>query len=249
MAKPTLHFQRFEFKYFLPRSSARPLIAELRPHMSRDTFAQTPDGSYRVNSLYFDTPDFDCYWDKEAGVADRKKLRLRYYGETLHPESDVFVEIKRKQNELVIKDRLSVRANETAPTVLQRRLQALHQTQPANEFNHELSWFMRRNSLRPKLFISYIRTALLAKRNKEFRVTVDHDIIAREQFALDHHPHRAANIYPGGVVLEVKYQNILPAWFHRILQKFELERLAFSKYGNSVRHLIPAFDDNNYKPI
>lgn len=249
MAKPTLHFQRFEFKYFLPRSQARPLIAELRPYMIWDPLAASTDGAYRVNSLYFDTPDFDCFWDKEAGVSDRKKLRLRYYGDSLLPESELYVEIKRKKDVLVIKDRVNIRVHEAKGSRLQRKLQELHKANPSAEFNGEVSWFLRRNSLRPKLFISYVRTALLAKRNKEFRVTLDQDIVARQQFALDHNPRRLAGIYPGGVVLEVKYQNVLPAWFHRILQKFELERLAFSKYGNSVRHLIGAFDDNNYKPV
>ena len=222
-------------------------MAALRPHTIRDPFAARPDGSYRVNSLYFDTPDFDCFWDKEAGVADRKKLRLRYYGERLGPDDPVFVEIKRKHYELVVKDRLSIKPADAGR--LSRKFQALRQSGENAEFASEVAWFMSRNSLRPKLFISYRRTALLSKRNKEFRVTIDEDIVAGEQFSLDRSPRRRAKIYPGGVVVEVKYENILPSWFHRILQKFELERLAFSKYGNSVRHLVPAFDDNNYKPL
>jgi hypothetical protein len=249
VAKPTLHFQRFEFKYFLPRHQARPLIAALRPYTVRDPFAASPDGSYRVNSLYFDTPDYDTFWDKEAGLADRKKLRLRYYGERLGPEVPVFVEIKRKHFELVIKDRVSVKPDEVRGVRLQREFRELAKNGSNADFAGELSWFMNRNSLRPKIFIAYKRTALLSRRNKEFRVTIDEDIIAREQFSLDRTASRKADIYRGGVVVEVKYENVLPAWFHRILQKFELQRLAFSKYGNSVRHLIPALDDNNYKPI
>jgi SPX domain protein involved in polyphosphate accumulation len=36
-----------------------------------------------VNSLYFDTPDLDSYNDHLAGVPERRKLRFRWYGETL----------------------------------------------------------------------------------------------------------------------------------------------------------------------
>ena len=90
MTKPTLHFQRFEFKYFLPRHLAKQLVAALLPHMEWDPYIKQSQGFYRVNSLYFDSPDYACFWDKEAGVADRKKLRLRYYGESLTPETPVF---------------------------------------------------------------------------------------------------------------------------------------------------------------
>jgi hypothetical protein len=36
-----------------------------------------------VNSLYFDTPDLDSYNDHLAGVPERRKLRFRWYGESL----------------------------------------------------------------------------------------------------------------------------------------------------------------------
>ena len=36
-----------------------------------------------VNSVYFDTPDLDCYNDHLAGVPERRKLRFRWYGPSL----------------------------------------------------------------------------------------------------------------------------------------------------------------------
>jgi hypothetical protein len=36
-----------------------------------------------VNSIYFDTPDLDSYNDHLAGVPERRKLRFRWYGESL----------------------------------------------------------------------------------------------------------------------------------------------------------------------
>ena len=249
MAKPTLHFQRFEFKYFLPRSHARPLVSALRPHMIWDPYGTNGQGWYRVNSLYYDTPGFDCFWDKEAGVADRKKLRLRYYGDTLSPDTEIYAELKRKQNELVIKDRVNLRLGDAGGPRLQKKFLDMHKANRDNEFMQEIAWFTRRNSLRPKIFISYIRYALLSKRNREFRVTVDENIESREQFDFISPPGHAAKIYQDGVVVEVKFNNVLPGWFHPILQKFNLQRLAYSKYGNSIRHLIPVFDDNNYKLV
>lgn len=248
--KPTLHFQRFEFKYFLPQFQVPQLVSALLPYMIWDPFyGSSRRGAYRVNSLYFDTPGYDCFWDKEGGVADRKKLRLRYYGGLSGKDSPMFVEIKRKKDALVLKDRIDIAASDARGGALQAKLRELRRANPTAGFTEDLAWFMRRNSLRPKLFISYDRTALEAKRNKEFRVTIDQNIEAHEQFVFGESNKAAKKIYPHGVVFEVKYQNVLPAWFHRLLQKFELQRLAFSKYGNAVRHVIPEFDDNNYQPI
>ena len=39
-----------------------------------------PDGSYRVTSLYFDTPYDTALREKLDGVDRREKFRLRYYG-------------------------------------------------------------------------------------------------------------------------------------------------------------------------
>ena len=39
-----------------------------------------PDGTYRVTSLYFDTPYDSALREKIDGVNRREKFRLRYYG-------------------------------------------------------------------------------------------------------------------------------------------------------------------------
>lgn len=247
MTKPTLHFQRFEFKYFLPRHNMKQLVAALLPHMQWDPYASELGGFYRVNSLYFDSPDYACFWDKEAGLADRKKLRLRYYGDKLTFDTPVFAEIKRKQDALVIKDRVSLLAADCHNLTFERKLNELVKQDKSNEFLKELLWFVKRNAMRPKIWVSYDRFALLGRREKKFRVTIDENIKTRAETNLAAKPRLSRKVYPHGVVVEVKYHNILPAWFHRVLQTFELSRLAYSKYCNSVRLLMPQFDDNNYQ--
>ncbi len=56
------------------------LSARLRRLFSHDAHAGT-DGSYRVTSLYFDTPYDAALRDKLDGMDRREKFRLRYYGE------------------------------------------------------------------------------------------------------------------------------------------------------------------------
>ena len=108
--KTKLHFQRFEFKYQMPLDFVEGIIPELLKYMDFDPFAQKfPDHGYTVASLYFDSVGLDCYYQKLAGVRTRKKLRIRFYPENgLTPETKVFLEIKRKYDAVVVKDRLAL---------------------------------------------------------------------------------------------------------------------------------------------
>lgn len=246
MAKPTLHFQRYEFKYFLPKSKADKIIPALLNYMEWDPYIKGSGRDYYpVLSLYFDSPDFGCFWDKESGIADRKKLRFRFYENNIQSSTPVFLEIKRKKDALIIKDRIKIEPSDCAKNRLDDKLMSLLKTDSDDDFLRELIWFKKRNVLRPKIFVSYNRKALVGRVNKKFRVTFDYDIKAA--LAGDFLSYgRMKNIYPAGAVLEVKYDNVLPFWFQEIIQKYQLERLAFSKYCNAVRRLVPAFDDNNY---
>lgn len=49
-----------------------------------------------VNNLYFDTPEFDCYYDNIGGKSQRKKYRIRWYGDKTGLISGAILEIKIK---------------------------------------------------------------------------------------------------------------------------------------------------------
>jgi hypothetical protein len=51
----------------------------------------------RVNSLYFDTPHLSSFGENLAGVSERQKLRLRWYGEDVKDIAPV-LELKQKRN-------------------------------------------------------------------------------------------------------------------------------------------------------
>ncbi|PIS04811.1 MAG: hypothetical protein COT81_04665 [Candidatus Buchananbacteria bacterium CG10_big_fil_rev_8_21_14_0_10_42_9] len=248
MEKAKLHFQRYEFKYYLPKAKADKLIPTLLKYMAWDPYIQATDQDfYQVNSLYFDSPDYGCFWDKESGIVDRKKLRFRYYNNLTLGVTPIFAEIKRKNDALAIKDRIKLTADQAARENFDNSLRQLLRQDPEDMFLSELLWFKQRNSMQPKLFISYDRKALISKRDQRFRVTFDYNIKARRQHDLNDVHGRLVEVYPEGTVLELKYNNILPVWFHKIIQKYQLQRLAYSKYCNALRHNMPRFDDNNYK--
>lgn len=49
-----------------------------------------------VNNIYFDTPEFDCYYDNIGGKSQRKKYRIRWYGEKTGKICGAVLEIKIK---------------------------------------------------------------------------------------------------------------------------------------------------------
>lgn len=250
MLKPKFHFQRFEFKYYLPKNRADKLIPVLLKHMDWDPYIKNSGKDfYQVNSLYFDNASFSCFWDKESGIADRKKLRFRFYNFIENDQSPVFLEIKRKKDALVIKDRIKLQFMDCGNDSLNQKLTNLLKENSQNEFLKELIWFKSRNCLKPKLFITYKRKALISKLDNKFRVTFDYDIKAQLNKSLALTKDKFKDVYPAGVVLELKFNNILPAWFSKLIQKYQLQRLAYSKYCNSLRVVLPWFDDNNYLPI
>lgn len=51
----------------------------------------------RVNSLYLDTPHLTSFGENLAGVSERQKLRLRWYGEGVR-EIEPVLELKQKRN-------------------------------------------------------------------------------------------------------------------------------------------------------
>lgn len=70
---------RHEQKHQISRMEDLVLAGRLSKLFERDSHAG-PDGSYRVTSLYFDTPYDKALREKMDGISRREKFRLRYYG-------------------------------------------------------------------------------------------------------------------------------------------------------------------------
>ena len=73
---------RHELKYSISEAQDTVIAATLRKLFRHDGHADS-HGSYRVSSLYFDTPYDKAVKEKLAGVIKREKFRLRYYGDDM----------------------------------------------------------------------------------------------------------------------------------------------------------------------
>src|ERR1051325_7648021 len=103
-----LQQQRYEFKYWLDEAKALRVRQFVQAHLRIDEFsASQPDLSYPTLSLYLDSPTLHTYWQTICADKNRFKLRLRYYDE--RPNSPVFFEIKRREDNVILKERAGVR--------------------------------------------------------------------------------------------------------------------------------------------
>tara|TARA_B110000046_G_C13019611_1_gene410410 strand:+ start:3485 stop:4240 length:756 start_codon:yes stop_codon:yes gene_type:complete len=125
----------------------------------------------QVNNIYFDTAAYNDYFDNVLGVSDRKKIRVRWYGDTLGAISSPVLEIKIKKG--VVGDKWSYKLK---PFTLD------------NDFeNHTIQNIFKESSLplpilesvkmvTPTLLNSYSRKYFLSADNK-FRVTLDFKLL------------------------------------------------------------------------
>lgn len=239
--KPKLkfHFQRFEFKYQLPLSTVEGMIPEFLKYMEVDAYAKNlPDNSYLVASLYYDSAGLDCYYQKVAGLKTRKKLRIRFYDFNLQPETLVFLEIKRKYDMVVVKDRLVLSYQQCCDLLRENKKIDLAINEDQKVTLNEFLWLKNYNGMMPQGIVVYKRKPLISKVDPNFRVTIDYDLQTYPAEWLDTKG-ESKLVNPDLAVLEVKFNNILPFWFHQIIQKYNLEQQPFSKYCNSLEICRP----------
>lgn len=237
MESPTqLKFQRFEFKYHLPAHLVPLIKADLFNHrMKWDPYVlEKENKSYMVTSLYFDNVAWSCFYDKEAGIEERAKLRFRIYESQLSGNSTIFLEIKQKHDAVTSKKRVII-SHEAYLTFLEtRRLSSMLPfiaESSRNSFKDILA-FGEFNCLYPRILVQYLREPLIWEFNDRLRITFDHNIKAGVASTLD--TGFMMPVLRRDVIMEVKYNSVLPHWFSEIIRKYELQREPYSKYGRSV---------------
>ena len=95
------------------------------------------------------------------------------------------------------------------------------------------------------MVIEYIREPYISDHDGKFRVTFDSDLtgISTSSIWNAHDAvERWASLLPENSIMEVKFNRRIPAWFHRIIQAYELDRVSVSKYVLGVKRLQLAVD-------
>jgi len=231
--------KRFEFKYFLSPIEAKKVEAFLLTHARLTPDANSKDGAYIVNSLYFDTPFMEDYTDKDGSLLVRKKVRARMYDDCWHENlENVWLEVKHKKNMNIKKTRAKISGDTWRTFIKNNDPHMLLNTEEKEDQENiaDIQNFAHthiRQSYLPSTVVRYKRKAYLADFTSLVRITFDYDIEAC-RYENASHPHNLVPVSHQAVIMEVKFNDKLPWWFSHMLAQFNLQRTDFSKYRNSV---------------
>lgn len=212
---------RYERKYKIESISAdvvRQVVIN-HPASFRKTY---PDR--KVNNIYFDNTVLSAYFDNVEGVPDRRKYRVRWYGDDIFKIEEPRLEIKIKSNQLGYKE--SYRISE---------FQLNDLANLAREINKKTSSF---NIFQPTLINSYLRS-YYGTTNGKYRITIDRDL---QYFSLlNARIFTRYQIEDQAVVMELKYDESLDEDVSFIQQYIPFRYSKSSKYVTGLNLLVGDF--------
>ncbi|MCX5682948.1 MAG: polyphosphate polymerase domain-containing protein [Planctomycetota bacterium] len=231
---PALQSSRYELKYLVSEATARAVRDFCLSYLEPDEHDDPAEGfEYSVHSLYLDSPNLSLCRQTLQGHKNRFKLRIRFYDES--PDSPAFLEIKRRQNDVILKQRCAVRRVAvqrilaghwpTSEDVLDKGPRGLS---ALTEFCH-LTKCIQADG---KVFVSYKREAYVTTQNNSVRLTFDRRLFGTRYEGLGELRVNGCRVYPEmqGVILELKFTDRFPVWMRHLCRVFSLERRSVAKY-------------------
>lgn len=228
MTKPLeTRFQRIETKYLISQDLYKDLLLALEPHVVADAYAHST-----ISNVYFDSPDFQMVQDSLARLYGREKIRMRTYDKAPTQDSEVFLEIKKKDGEFGKKYRMTASVQALEDLVVSGRVgDGIDDERVTTEIAQIQN---RYGQLLPKMYIAYKRYSLAGLENKKVRITFDTDVICRpHQVSLTQGRHGQPLVQADQVIMEVKVPGVCPDWLQDILDQFGLTDQPFSKYATA----------------
>lgn len=218
-------FLREEQKYLISKDLYNKLITLLRPYLKKDTYYNS-----KIYNIYFDTKGNDLVINSIDKPPFKDKIRLRSYG-VPDQEDVVFLEIKRKYNDVVNKRRVAFSLNNINYYLDTNKLTI------NNQIMREIDYYFNYYHLEKAFFIAYDRKAYTLKEDNLFRITFDYNLRYRtSKLEL-----KDANIdkyyLKDYYIMEIKSNGGMPLWFTKMLSYLKIYPTSFSKYGEIYKHL------------
>lgn len=215
---------RHELKYIISPNMALLLQSQLKAIMDIDENSVYQDHTYKIRSLYFDNDSSDAYYEKLNGVLYREKYRIRYYNDD---DSFIRLERKLKHNNMTSKDQISI-TREICDKIINGDVEELEGVGLLEEFLNDI----KRKHLKPSVIVDYTRLAYTYPVS-EVRITFDSKIKSgRYDYELfDYELPTVPVIEDKDVVLEVKFNEVLPEAISIILSTIPMYRQAVSKFA------------------
>lgn len=196
--------------------------------MNVDKNSVNLDNTYFIRSLYFDDINSTAYYEKIDGVLYRKKYRIRIYN---NDSSFIRFERKWKHNNMTSKDQLKI-SKENCINLLTNQFDNIDKELLNNSLMKEFITDIKVFGLKPSVIVDYKRLAY-TYHISEVRITFDERIKSGlyncNLFNINRITYDV--IDNNEVVLEVKFNEVLPEHISIILQTIPMYRQAVSKFA------------------
>jgi len=215
---------RFERKYHvqdLPSEAVEDWVRRC-PALFREIY--TPRF---INNIYLDSPGLAAYFQNLDGLADRTKLRIRWYGDLLGPVGKPVLEFKIKRGLVGTKA-----AYRMKPFALERGFGFADLRPVLEDPALPESVRMELAHVEPALINRYRRKYFLSA-DGHYRITVDTGL---EFYRVHRHDNRflARSTLPDSTVMELKYSGDIADLNDRITNFFPFRVTRMSKYVSGL---------------
>ena len=237
LIKPHL---RHEHKYSLNFIEYQILKNKLAIVLKPDEHAG-PDGRYHIRSLYFDDFKNSALFEKQSGITNRSKYRIRIYN---YCDQTIKLERKTKLNQYIRKDCVRLR-REDADRIISGDVDFLANSK--NSFLRDFFLKIQNNLLRPIVIVDYLREAYVHPVGN-VRITFDtelHTSLGPIDF-FDSECSTTRVHQSSDIILEVKFDDVLPLHIRGLFPKTICQRCSFGKFVacRESMHTIPVFSVN-----
>lgn len=219
---------RHEIKFIISKQMSLILKQRLALAMDVDKNSVNLDNTYFIRSLYFDDINSTAYYEKIDRVLYRKKYRIRIYN---NDSSFIRLERKWKHNNMTSKDQLKI-SKENCINLLTNQFDNIDKDLLNNNLMKEFITDIKVFGLKPSVIVDYKRLAYTYPIS-EVRITFDERIKSGLYNCNLFNMNRITYdvIDNNEVVLEVKFNEVLPEHISIILQTIPMYRQAVSKFA------------------
>jgi hypothetical protein len=238
MGQDRLQAQRLELKYQISEEAALAVRDFVSSYLEIDEFGATqPSLSYPVHSLYIDSPRLTTYHHTINGNKNRFKLRLRFYEN--RPSAPVYLEVKGRMNNAILKQRGAIRREAVDPVLSG---QIPDPTEIASSDPRHLAGIqtflarMARLQARPIAHVAYMREAWMSPRDNSVRVTMDRNVLFEPDTTtrLEAAMANPVRVFDQRVILELKFTDRYPDWWNEMVRVFGLRQGSAAKYADGI---------------
>ncbi len=185
----------------------------------------------KINNIYLDDANYNFYKQNVEGVAHRKKLRYRWYGDDTNKVTSPNIEVKIKNGE--VGDKLTYKFKDFSCDIAQTTPMGVHKALLA-ETLHQPALHNDLGALHPTLLNTYERRYFLSFCG-HYRITIDFN----QQFFNPNYgcSYKQSGIAVKDVVVELKYATVKDEDARAISQYIGTRLSKNSKYVNGINLL------------